>query len=84
MSVKIRTTVCGTAIAALGIAVALPASAATPQPRATLETAPAWTAHTAAANPSANQELSLTLTLKLRDQAGAEALAKSVSTPGSA
>jgi subtilase family serine protease len=84
MSVKIRTTVCGTAIAALGIAVALPASATTPQPRATLETAPSWTAHTAAANPSASQELSLTVTLKLRDQAGAEALAKSVSTPGSA
>jgi subtilase family serine protease len=83
MSVKIRTAVSGAAIAALGIAATLPASAATTQPRATLEAAPSWTAHTAAASPSATQRLRLSVTLKLRDQAGAEALAQSVSTPGS-
>ncbi len=50
MSVKIRTTVCGAVIAAVGIAAALPASAATPQPRATLDAAPTWTAKASAAS----------------------------------
>jgi subtilase family serine protease len=83
MSVKIRTTVCGAVIAAVGIAAALPASAATPQPRATLDAAPTWTAKASAgADASASQVLRMSVTLKLRNQAGAEALAQAVSTPG--
>jgi subtilase family serine protease len=83
MSVKIRTTVCGAVIAAVGIAAALPASAATPQPRATLDAAPTWTAKASAgADASASQQLRMSVTLKLRNQAGAEALAQAVSTPG--
>jgi subtilase family serine protease len=83
MSVKIRTTVCGAVIAAVGIAAALPASAATPQPRATLDAAPTWTAKASAgADASAGQVLRMSVTLKLRNQAGAEALAQAVSTPG--
>src|SRR4051794_6384839 len=82
MSVKIRTTVCGAVIAAVGIAAALPASAATPQPRATLDAAPTWTAKASAgADASASQQLRMSVTLKLRNQAGAEALAQAVSTP---
>jgi subtilase family serine protease len=85
MSVKVRTTVCGAVIAAVGIAAALPASAATPQPRATLDAAPSWTAKaTAGSDASASQQLRMSVTLKLRNQAGAEALARAVSTPGSA
>ena len=76
---------CGAVIAAVGIAAALPASAATPQPRATLAAAPTWTAKAApTADASASQQLRLSVTLQLRDQAGAEALAQAVSTPGSA
>jgi subtilase family serine protease len=83
MSLKIRTTVCGAVIAAVGIAAALPASAATPQPRATLDAAPTWTAKASAgADASASQQLRMSVTLKLRNQAGAEALAQAVSTPG--
>lgn len=82
MSVTARTTVCGAVIAAVGIAAALPASAATAQPRATLDAAPSWTAKAAASgDASSSQQLRLSVTLKMRNQAGAEALAQAVSDP---
>jgi subtilase family serine protease len=81
-----RGLIAGTAVA-VGIAVAVPqaASAATPAPRATLDAAPAWTAHaSAAAHVPSGQRLSLTAVLKLRDAAGAEAAARAISDPSSA
>src|SRR4051812_45576805 len=61
------------------------AQAAGPSPRATLDGAPAWTAHAARVGqtPAARPQ-HLTAVLGLRDAGGAEALAAAVSDPSSA
>jgi subtilase family serine protease len=84
MSAKIKAAVSGAAIAAVAIAAALPANAASAQPRATLGAAPQWTASAhAAAAASSSTQLRMSLTLTLRKPASAESLARAVSTPGS-
>jgi len=64
-----------------------PSSATTPaaSPRVTIDSAPTWTKQAKAIAPTpSTQSQSMTAVLKMRDQAGAEALALAVSDPSNA
>ncbi len=64
-----------------------PSSATTPtaSPRVTIDSAPTWTKQAKAIAPTpSTQSQSMTAVLKMRDQAGAEALALAVSDPANA
>jgi subtilase family serine protease len=79
----------GTSVALLGLSVLVPSATAAPSAKArpfTLRgSSPSWTAKTAPVADTANAtKLSLTVMLRMRNQASAEALAKAVSTPGTA
>jgi subtilase family serine protease len=81
--------VVGSTVAVLGLALLIPAAQATPAGRARTQqlrgSTPSWVAGaTPVAKAPGSQRLSMTVILQGRDQAGAAALAASVSTPGSA
>ena len=79
----------GTTAALLGLSVLVPSATAVPSAKARpfilRGSAPSWTAQTAPVADTANStKLALTVMLRMRNQADAEALAKAVSTPGTA
>jgi subtilase family serine protease len=84
----VRTGLVATTVAAVGMAVALPAganAAPTTPSRVQIGSAPAWTAKATATGAVAPSALvRLTAVLQLRNTSGAEALAQAVSDPSSA